>query len=363
MFINTIKKHYLAKVLLGTFTLMLGFSGSLYAEEKLPSVIHIAGQGNPYGTPYGSAVIGVVRAGHYLEDEFAKDNVKIDWQFPQGTGPAINEALANGQLDFANYGGLPNIVGRGSGLGTTVLASYGSSPIYVVVRKDSPIKSLQDLKGKKVSVSRGTILELSLATLLSEQGLTENDIQLFDLKSADQISALTSGDIDVIVGTSDVLTLLDKGIATQIYTTKGKSDPANIFGSLVVTNTFLKQYPQATQRVVDAFVKAAAFVADEKNRPQVFAWWALTKVPPNSLETDYKGDLLKERLSPLLDDYYLANLRRGIAFAKQSKLIRRDIDVSTWVDPSYLNRAVEKYGYSSLWTKKAANGEPDVQSQ
>lgn len=363
MFINNIKTPRFARALLAVFSLLVSLSASLHAAEKLPEVIHIAGQGNPYGTPYGSAVIGVMRAGHYLEDEFAKDHVKIDWQFPQGTGPAINEALANGQLDFANYGGLPNIVGRGSGLGTTVLASYGSSPIYVVVRKDSPIKSLKDIKGKKVSVSRGTILELSLATLLSEQGLTENDIQLFDLKSADQISALTSGDIDVIVGTSDVLTLLDKGIATQIYTTKGKSDPANLFGSLVVTNSFVKQYPQATQRVVDAFVKAAAFVADEKNRPQVFSYWALTKTPANSLQTDYQGDLLKDRLSPLLDDYYLANVRRGIAFAQQSKLIRRDIDVSTWVDNSYLNRAIAKFGYSSLWTKKAANGEPDVQSK
>ncbi|QKJ86901.1 Alkanesulfonates-binding protein [Paramixta manurensis] len=326
------------------------------AAETLPKVIHIAGQGNPYGTPYGTAVIGVLRAKGYLEKAFAADGVKIDWQFPQGTGPAINEALANGQLDFANYGGLPNIVGRGSGLRTRILASYGSSPIYVLARNGSGINTLKALKGKKIAVSRGTILELSLATLLQSVGLTENDIQLFDLKAADQISALTSGDIDVVVGNSDILPLRDKGIGEVIYSTKGKTDPANIFGSLVVTEQFAQHYPQATQRVVDAFVQAAAFASDEKNRRQVLDIWAQTQIPRASLESDYQGDLLKDRLSPLLDDYYRANLRRGITFARESKLIRRDIDVAQWVDDSYLNHAITQFGYQTLWTQKEANG-------
>nr|WP_195761720.1 ABC transporter substrate-binding protein [Pantoea sp. 201603H] len=326
------------------------------AAENLPNVIHIAGQGNPYGTPYGTAVIGVLRANGYLEKAFADEHVKIDWQFPQGTGPAINEALANGQLDFANYGGLPNIVGRGSGLRTKILASYGSSPIYVVTRKGAAIKTLADLKGKKVSVSRGTILELSLATLLNSINLSEKDIQLYDLKAADQISALTSGDIDVVVGNADILPLRDKGIADVIYTTKGKNDPANIFGSLVVTERFAQRYPEVTQRVVDAFVQAAAFASDEKNRQQVFAIWAQTKMPRNSLDSDYQGDLLKDRLNPLLDNYFRANLQRGISFARDSKLIRRDIDVQQWVDDRYINQSIEKLGYQSLWTKKEANG-------
>lgn len=85
------------------------------AQEPSPKVIRLAGPGNAEGKPFGTGTLGVLKVKGYLEDEFRKDGVRIDWQFPRGTGPAINEAFANGQLDFASYGGLPNIVGRGGG--------------------------------------------------------------------------------------------------------------------------------------------------------------------------------------------------------------------------------------------------------
>src|SRR5580698_2121286 len=127
------------------------------AQQVLPKTIRLAGPGNAEGKPFGTGTLGVLKVKGYLEDEFKKDGVKIDWQFPRGTGPAINEGFANGQLDFASYGGLPNIVGRGAGLNTKVIAAYGSSPTYLVARNGSGIETIADLKGRKVSVSLGTI--------------------------------------------------------------------------------------------------------------------------------------------------------------------------------------------------------------
>lgn len=326
------------------------------AAEKPPAVIHLAGQGNAAGTPYGSAVIGVLRAKGYLEEEFKADGVKIEWQFPRGTGPAINEGLASGQIDFANYGGLPNIVGRGAGLPTKVLASYGASPVYVIARKGSGVESVKDLKGKKVTVSRGTILQLSLSTILNGVGLKESDVQLFDLKTADQVTALTSGDVDAIVGLSDLLVLRGKDIGKIIFSTKGKTDPANLFGSFVVTEQFAKKYPETTQRVVNGFVKAARFASQESNRDEVIKIWELTGLPKQAIVDDYKGDNLADRLSPLLDDFYVANLKRGIAFAEEQKLIRRKIDLNTWIDRSYLNKAISQAGAGKDWRPRDANG-------
>jgi len=328
------------------------------AKEAPPPVIRLAGQGNAAGTPYGSAVIGVLRARHYLEDEFKADGVKIEWQFPRGTGPAINEGLASGQIDFANYGGLPNIVGRGAGLQTKILASYGTSPVYVIVRDGANIGTLKDLKGKKVTVSRGTILELSLNTLLHGAGLKESDVQLFDLKAADQVTALTSGDVDAIVGLSDLLVLRDKGIGKIIYSTKGRIDPANLFGSFVVTEQFARKYPETTQRVVNNFVKAAQFASQEANRDELIKLWELTGIPRQAIVDDYKGDVLAERLSPLPDDFYIGNLKRGIAFAQEQKLIRKPIDLATWLDTSFLNKAIAQAGAARDWKPRDANGKP-----
>ncbi|NYE22731.1 ABC transporter substrate-binding protein [Pigmentiphaga litoralis] len=332
------------------------------AKETPPKVIRLAGQGNAGGTPYGSAVIGVVRAQELLEKEFKAEGVTIEWQFPRGTGPAINEAIANGQVDFANYGGLPNIVGRGAGLPTKVVASYGSAPTYVLVGNASPIRTLADLKGKKVTVGRGTILELSLETVLTQAGLSQKDIQLFDLKAADQVTAITSGDVDAVVGGSNLLALPARGVGKIIYSTKGKVDPANTFGSFVVTEAFARKYPETTQRVVNAYVQGAHFASQEANRDALIKIWELTGTPSKAIVDDYAGDPLADRLSPLLDDFYVANVRRGIAFAEQQKLIRRKIDVAKWVDASYLNRAIATHGYQNVWVRRDAAGSPAANS-
>jgi sulfonate transport system substrate-binding protein len=355
-----IKGYTLSVARLASLTLAL--CGLALANEAPPPVVHVAGQGNASGTPYGSAVIGVLKARHYLEDEFKSDGVKIEWQFPRGTGPAINEGLANGQIDFANYGGLPNIVGRGAGLATKVLASYGTSPAYVIVRNGANIATLADLKGKKLAVSRGTILELSLSTLLGRAGLTQKDVQLFDLKSADQVTALSTGDIDAIVGLADLLALPERGLGKIIYSTKAKGhvDPANAFGSFVVTEAFAKKYPATTQRVVNAFVKAAHFASQEANRDELIRIWELTGTPRQALVNDYKDDVLGDRLSPLLDDFYVGNVQRGIAFAREQKLVRRTIDLGQWVDSSFINKAIKDLGYERDWTPRDANGRPKV---
>lgn len=334
---------------------LLTAAGAAPAEAS-PKVLRIGGQGNPDGRPYGSAVIGIVRAGEYLEKEFAQDGVAIEWQFPRGTGPAINEAIANGQLDFANYGGLPNIVGRGGGLRTRIIASYGTLPTYVVARSGSGIERLEDLKGRKVTVSRGTVIELALNRFLEKAKLAETDVQLFDLISTDQIAAVGSGDVDAVVGTSNLLPLVSKGAAKVIASTKGKVDPASGFGSFVVTESFAAQYPETTARVMRAFLKAARFASDEANRDTLIDMWALTGQPRETIAADYGGDSLADRNSPLVDDFFVSNIKNGIRFALDQKLIRRPVDAEAWIDRSYLDAAVMALGYEKVWAPHDANG-------
>jgi sulfonate transport system substrate-binding protein len=273
------------------------------AQEAPPKVIRLAGPGNPEGKPFGTGPLGVLKVKGYLDEEFKKEGVTFQWQFPRGTGPAINEAFANGQLDFSSYGGLPNIIGRGAGLRTRVLSSYGSSPTYLVARNGSGIESIADIKGRKISLSRGTILQLSLNSILERQGLIEKDVQLFDLITADQISAIQSGDVDAVVGTSTVLSLVERGFGKIVFSTKGKVDPAGNFGSFVVLDDFARKYPQTTRRVLQAFLRAAYFASQEENRGELYDIWARAGQTRAAVATDYDGDSLQERSNPLLDDF------------------------------------------------------------
>lgn len=339
-------------------TTLSGFPLQGMAETP-PLVIRLAGPGNAAGTPYGNGVLGIIRAKKFLEDEFKADGTKIEWQFPRGTGPAINEAFANGQLDFSNYGGLPNIVGRGAGLHTTVLASNGTSPVYVVARNGAKIDSLEDIKGKKISVSRGTIYEWSLDRILAQAGLNERDVQIFDLQSADQISAFSSGDIDAIVAGNNLLDLVDRGLGKTIYSTKGRLGPGTNFGSFVVIDDFARKYPETTQRVVTTYIKAAYYAAQEEHRNELYDLWALTGVPHIDFVKDYEGDSLRDRLSPLIDDFYIANVKSGIDFSVASRLIHKPFSVDDWIDRSYQDKAIKALGYNGFWRNYGADGKPE----
>jgi len=326
------------------------------AEEK-PEVIRIASFGNAAGKPYGTGAIGVLRAQEGLEKALADEGIAVEWQFPRGTGPAINEAFANGQLDFAAYGGLPNIVGRGAGLKTRVLASYGVNPVYLVARPAAEIASVEDLRGKRIAVARGTINELSLHQVLAGAGLTGDDVTIYDLQSADQVSAVTAGDIDAVVGGgSSTLNLVETGLAEVVWDNRGAPTPGSSFGSFIVTDEFATRYPEITQQVVDAYVGAALFASDEANRQELYDIWALTGAPREAFARDFDGELLADRLSPLLDDFYRANIRAGVDFASSQKLIRQTFEVDEWVDPTFLESALDTLGARDAWTPRDATG-------
>ena len=352
--------HFLSRVAAAlTFALAsMLIAAPASAQEAPPKVIRLAGPGNAEGKPFGSGTLGVLKVKGYLEDEFGKDGVRIDWQFPRGTGPAINEAFANGQLDFASYGGLPNIVGRGAGLRTKVLASYGSSPTYLVARNGAGIESLADLKGRKVTVSLGTVLQLALASLLERQGLTTKDVQIFDLITADQISALQSGDVDAVVGTSSVLSIVERGYGKIIFTSKGKIDPAANFGSFVVAQDFANKYPDTTRRILQAFLRAAYFSAQEENRNELYDIWARAGQSRASVALDYDGDSLRDRANPLLDAFYTANVKRGELFSIDNRLIKGGFDIDSWIDRPGLETALKALGYDKFWQPHDAKGLP-----
>ncbi len=123
--------------------------------KKSVSQYRAAGEG---GKP--KVVEALLQSAHLrgvFRQEFKKDGIKVNWLFFPGAGPATNEALANGKVDFALHGDLPSLVGRSTGLKTKVLFSTGRfGPTYVVVPAGSNAKSFADLKGKKFSVFKGT---------------------------------------------------------------------------------------------------------------------------------------------------------------------------------------------------------------
>lgn len=89
---------------------------------------------------------------------------------------------------------------------------------------DSDIKSIDDVKGKKVALFKRTNLQLATGRVLSTHGLTEKDVRFINLDTSAAAAALTSGNVDAVFGGPEFLALAKKGIVKIAYTTKG-DDP------------------------------------------------------------------------------------------------------------------------------------------
>ncbi len=154
-----------------------------------------------------------------LEQEFKADGIQIRWSFLRGAGPAVNELYANGLVDFSALGDLPSVIGRAGGLKTKVLAgTFVRGNFYFSVPADSNIKSITDLRGKKIAVLKGTATQLGAVKVLESFGLKEKDVRLINMDTNTAKAALITKDVDATVGGYDYLALRDpRGLTCDLH--------------------------------------------------------------------------------------------------------------------------------------------------
>ncbi|HEX4194410.1 MAG TPA: ABC transporter substrate-binding protein [Stellaceae bacterium] len=338
----------------------LSLEAAAAAAEAPPAVIHLGAVGSGYGQQVGTQLISIAHIKGFVKEELGQgklgETTKLDWEYFTGTGPAINEALANGQLDFAQYGSLPSIIARANGLPIRIILSGGGTNIYAGVRTALPIQNIKDLKGHSVTVQKATILHWSLLETLKANGLSESDVTILDLKTADQLAALASGSVDASFGTVSLLQLRDQGLVRIIYTSQHDNPRATGPSSFVVTEAFATKYPETTQHIVNGFVKAAQWVAQPENRAEALQIWAKSGVPLAALQDEYAGETLHDRLDPRIDDFFRAQYQDGIDFAKHEKLIRKDVNLAQWIDTTYQDAAFAGLNLVHAWPARSKDG-------
>jgi sulfonate transport system substrate-binding protein len=114
------------------------------------------------------------------------------------SGPPQIEAATAGKIDFAITGNTPPIFGAAANAKVKVVAGYenGGDGDRVLVRADSPIKSIADLRGKSIAVGKGSSAHGHILAQLKKAGLTPDDVKLIFLQPADALSAFKSGQAD-----------------------------------------------------------------------------------------------------------------------------------------------------------------------
>lgn len=135
-----------------------------------------------------------------LEERLELEGYTVEWKEFQA-GPALMEALNAGSIDFGRTGNSPVIFAQAANTPFTIVAA-GKSKFQgsgILVPEESPIQSVEDLKGKKVSFSKGSSSHYLIVKALEQAGLQYSDITPAFLSPGDARVAFEQGNIDAMV--------------------------------------------------------------------------------------------------------------------------------------------------------------------
>ncbi len=144
---------------------------------------------------YGT--LTVLKGTGNLEKRLALLGIDVKWvEFP--AGPQLLEGLNVGSIDFGTVGEAPPIFAQAAGANLVYVANQPPSPISeaIVVPKGSNLKSLADLKGKKIVLNKGSNVHYLLLKALEKAGIKYNEVQTVFLPPADARAAFERGAVD-----------------------------------------------------------------------------------------------------------------------------------------------------------------------
>jgi sulfonate transport system substrate-binding protein len=236
------KRRDFLKLSLGTAA-VAALSAQAKAEDT-PKEIRI-------GTQKGG-FFPAVRARHTLEDAFKPLGITVTWidfQF----GPPLLEAINVGSVDFGYVGDTPPIFAQAAGARIRYAAAVrqNGNTQAIIVPKESPIKTLADLKGKRVAFGKGSSAHNLLVTALEKAGLSWSDITPAPLAPADATAAFAKGAVDAWSIWDPYLALAElKDNARVIAFDKDVHKPNSFY---IVSTDFVEKYPALVTRLNAAF--------------------------------------------------------------------------------------------------------------
>jgi sulfonate transport system substrate-binding protein len=198
----------------------------------------------------------------FLEKELEKDGIKVRWVQSLGSNKAL-EFLNAGSIDFGSTAGAAALIGKINGNPIKSIYVY-SRPEWtaLVTRKDTGISKVEDLKGKRVAVTRGTDPHIFLVRALQEAKLTEKDVKLVLLQHPDGRTALERGDVDAWAGLDPLMAAAEVETGAQLFY---RNAGANTWGVLNVSEAFAKENPALVERVLKAYEEARKYALANKD--------------------------------------------------------------------------------------------------
>ncbi|MEP9320636.1 sulfonate ABC transporter substrate-binding protein [Pseudomonas sp. LABIM340] len=197
---------------------------------------------------YGTLVL--LKARGTLEKRLAEQGVKVQWtEFPGG--PQLLEGLNVGSIDFGVTGETPPVFAQAAGADLVYVAHEPPAPTSeaILLPKDSPIKSVAELKGKKVALNKGSNVHYLLVRALEKAGLKYSDIQPVYLPPADARAAFERGSVDAWVIWDPYQAAAEKQLSARtLVDGTGLVDNHQFY---LATRPYANNHPQVITTLID----------------------------------------------------------------------------------------------------------------
>lgn len=191
--------------------------------------------------------------------ELGVDNVKwVEFQF----GPPMMEALGAGAIDLGAVGDSPPVFAQAAGANVVYAAVTPASQHAILVKADSPIKTVADLKGKKVGIPKGSSAHNLVVQALAANGLSFTDIQPVYLSPADGSAAFARGSIDAFAVWDPFFALVELRQNGRPLTGLENLPPTNAF--YLANRSFAEKHPKALQATLDEIGKIVSWAGDNR---------------------------------------------------------------------------------------------------
>lgn len=289
---------------------------SVYSFAALPTTLKL-------DYAYYAPTSLVVKEQKLLEKALPKTQIK--WVFSQGSNRSL-EYLNSNSIDFSSTAGLAAVLSRANGSPIkTVYIQSQPEWTALVVAKNSPIKKLQDLKGKKIAATKGTDPFLFTLQALDTVGLNKRDVQLVHLQHPDGKTALERGQVDAWAGLDPLMASAQiQSGANLLYRNVG----FNSYSVLSTKESFSKESPEAVEAVIKAYEQARKWAkANPEKLAELLAREAKLPLAVANLQlsrTNFDQNTPSTK--------HVSALKKSGSILTEEELVRKGTDVNQVID-------------------------------
>jgi sulfonate transport system substrate-binding protein len=215
------------------------------------------------GYQKSSVNLVILKQQEILEKHFP--NTKVSWiEFP--AGPQMLEALAVGSLEFGMTGDSPPVFAQAAGKELVYIGAEPPKPdsSAILVSRDSPLRTLADLKGKKLALQKGSSAHYLVVRAVKKAGLQWSDLNPIYLTPADARAAFERKSVDAWAIWDPYYSATQLSIQARALTTgRGLSNNNSFY---LASLPFARQHSDAIAAIFEALTLADQFV--QEHRPQ-----------------------------------------------------------------------------------------------